>query len=124
MSNALDATPAAGTITVSTRSTGEPPATVRLGVADTGIGIPPEHLSKLFDPFFTTKSPGKGTGLGLSVCLGIVHDHHSTISVESQPGRGSTFLVTLPVTPPVELCGQDCPQMLQPVLTANQDEGV
>ncbi len=124
VSNALDATPAAGRITVSTHSVGGPPSTVVLEVADTGIGIPAEHLSKLFDPFFTTKPPGKGTGLGLSVCLGIVQDHHGTIRVESQPGCGSAFMVTLPVTAGLELCGQDCPQLLQPVLTAKQDEGI
>ena len=123
VSNALDATPAAGTITVSTRRVGEPASTVVLEVADTGIGIAAEHLSKLFDPFFTTKPPGKGTGLGLSVCLGIVHDHHGTITVASQPGGGSTFLVTLPVTPPMELCDQDCLPMLQPALTTAQAEG-
>jgi signal transduction histidine kinase len=123
VSNALDATPTAGTITLSTRSSGELPSTVLLAVADTGIGIPAEHLSKLFDPFFTTKPPGKGTGLGLSVCLGIVQDHHGTITVDSQPGRGSTFLVTLPVPPCVEPCGQDSARMLQPALTLEQNEG-
>jgi len=124
VSNALDATPAAGLITVSTRSVGAPPVMVRLEVADTGSGIPPEHLSKLFDPFFTTKPPGKGTGLGLSVCLGIVQDHHGTITVDSQLGRGSTFIVTLPATRRAACCGQDSPQLFQPALTATQDEGV
>jgi signal transduction histidine kinase len=124
VSNALDATPADGTITVSTRSAGTPPSTVVLEVADTGIGIPSEHLSKVFDPFFTTKPPGKGTGLGLSVCLGIVQDHHGTIAVESQHGRGSSFIVTLPATPPVELSNRGPHQMLQPALAANQPEGV
>jgi signal transduction histidine kinase len=124
VSNALDATPTAGTITLSTRSAGDPPSTVLLEVVDTGSGIAAEHLSKLFDPFFTTKPPGKGTGLGLSVCLGIVQDHHGSINVASRPGRGSTFVVTLPVTPRVELCGQDCPQMLQAAFTVDQDERI
>jgi signal transduction histidine kinase len=124
VSNALDATPADGTITVSTRSAGAPPSTVVLEVADTGIGIPTEHLSKVFDPFFTTKPPGKGTGLGLSVCLGIVQDHHGAIAVESQAARGSTFIVTLPVRTRDELSNQPLHQMLHPALTANQPEGV
>jgi signal transduction histidine kinase len=124
VSNALDATPTAGTITLSTRSAGDPPSTVLLEVVDTGSGIAAEHLSKLFDPFFTTKPPGKGTGLGLSVCLGIVQDHHGSINVASRPGRGSTFVVTLPVTPRVELCGQDYPEMLQAAFTVDQDERI
>lgn len=66
-------------------------------VHDTGCGIPPEHLSRIFDPFFTTKGTGEGTGLGLSVSYGIVKDHGGEISVESEPGLGSTFTVVLPV---------------------------
>ncbi|MGH7385372.1 MAG: two-component system sensor histidine kinase NtrB [Candidatus Rokuibacteriota bacterium] len=68
---------------------------VRLVVRDTGAGIPPEVLPKIFDPFFTTKPDG--TGLGLSISHGIVHDHRGTISVDSQPGEGTTFTVTFPV---------------------------
>ncbi|MCU0587733.1 MAG: type I 3-dehydroquinate dehydratase [Syntrophobacteraceae bacterium] len=68
-----------------------------LEVRDTGRGIPPEHLPRIFDPFFTTKEPGEGTGLGLSVSYGIVQDHGGEISVESEPERGSTFTVVLPV---------------------------
>ena len=124
LSNALDATPPGGTIAVSTRSQGEPPSTVALEVTDTGTGISAEHLSKVFDPFFTTKPPGKGTGLGLSVCLGIVQDHQGTITVDSQDGRGCTFTVILPVIPRVELSRQGSHRMLQPALTASQDEGV
>jgi two-component system NtrC family sensor kinase len=124
LSNALDAIPAGGTIAVSTQSSGEFPSTVALEVTDTGTGIPAEHLSKVFDPFFTTKPPGKGTGLGLSVCLGIVQDHHGTITVDSRPGRGSTFIVILPAMPRVELSRQGSHQVLQPALTASQDKGV
>jgi two-component system NtrC family sensor kinase len=124
LSNALDATPAGGTIAVSTQSLGEPPSSVALEVTDTGRGIPAEHLSRVFDPFFTTKPPGKGTGLGLSVCLGIVQDHHGTISVDSQDGRGSTFIVTLPAMPRVEPSREGSHQLLQPALTASQDKGV
>jgi signal transduction histidine kinase len=123
LSNALDATPAGGTIAVHTRSEGDPPSAVVLEVSDTGIGIAAEDLSKVFDPFFTTKPPGKGTGLGLSVCLGIVQDHRGAITVQSRDGRGSTFIVTLPAKPPDELPNPLSHQILQPVLTASQDEG-
>ncbi len=66
-------------------------------VADTGSGILPENLRRIFDPFFTTKPIGLGTGMGLSICHGIVTAHHGEISVESEPGRGTTFRVTLPL---------------------------
>jgi len=67
-------------------------------IADTGAGISAAHLSRIFDPFFTTKPTGEGTGLGLSVSYGIVKDHGGEILVESEPGKGSTFTLILPVS--------------------------
>lgn len=69
---------------------------VRLTVADTGHGIPAEHLERIFEPFFSTKPPAKGTGLGLSTALGIVRSHRGFITVVSQPDRGTSFSVFLP----------------------------
>lgn len=69
---------------------------IRLSIADTGIGIPPEHLRCIFDPFFTTKQ--KGHGLGLATCYAIVQKHEGCIEVESVPGKGSTFHVFLPAS--------------------------
>jgi signal transduction histidine kinase/uncharacterized protein YigA (DUF484 family) len=69
-------------------------------ISDTGHGIKPEHLDKIFDPFFTTKEVGQGTGLGLSISYGIVEKHGGNISVESTPGKGSSFTLTLPTTEP------------------------
>jgi signal transduction histidine kinase len=65
-------------------------------ITDTGRGIEKEHLGKIFDPFFTTKTGG--TGLGLSIAYRIIEDHRGTISVESEPGRGTRFRVRLPMT--------------------------
>jgi PAS domain S-box-containing protein len=70
---------------------------VTLEVTDTGPGIPPEVRSRLFEPFFTTKPIGQGTGLGLSLCRGIVEGHGGQITLESEPGRGATFRVELPI---------------------------
>ena len=67
---------------------------VRLAVSDTGSGIPPEQLANIFVPFFTTKE--RGMGLGLAFVKDIVTDHGGNVSVESQPGRGSTFTIELP----------------------------
>lgn len=66
-------------------------------IADTGVGIPPEHRARLFKPFFTTKPPGSGTGLGLSICYGIIKGMGGDIGVESQPGKGTCFSVRFPV---------------------------
>ncbi len=69
---------------------------VKLTVKDDGIGIPKEVIAKIFDPFFTTKDVGKGTGLGLSICQGIIEKHSGTITVQSEPYKGSAFTIQLP----------------------------
>lgn len=74
-----------------------------LVVADNGAGISPDNIGRIFDPFFTTKGPEKGTGLGLSVCYSIVRQHGGEIGVESSPGAGARFTVTLPLAPSVPL---------------------
>jgi two-component system, NtrC family, sensor kinase len=73
------------------------PGRVTVEVRDTGGGIPPEHLRRIFDPFFTTKPKGVGTGLGLSVCHRIITALGGDIRVESEPGHGTRFFITLPV---------------------------
>jgi signal transduction histidine kinase len=70
---------------------------IEIRFSDTGKGIPPENLHKIFDPFFTTKSASKGTGLGLAVSYGIIKKHGGDIAVESTLGKGTTFIVRLPV---------------------------
>ena len=65
---------------------------------DTGHGIKEEDMQRLFDPFFTTKEVGHGTGLGLAISYGIVRKHRGTITVESEAGKGTTFIISLPVT--------------------------
>ena len=66
-------------------------------IEDTGMGIPPENVSKIFEPFFTTKEVGKGTGLGLAVCYGIITEHGGRLSVRSNVGKGTTFSIFLPI---------------------------
>ncbi|MFQ5602625.1 MAG: ATP-binding protein [bacterium] len=70
---------------------------VRIEIIDNGIGIPKENQKRIFDPFYTTRDVGQGTGLGLSICYGIVQSHQGHLSVESQPGNGSTFIVDFSV---------------------------
>jgi signal transduction histidine kinase len=72
------------------------PNRVRLSVRDTGAGIPGDLIAKIFDPFFTTKPVGEGTGLGLTICHKIVEEHRGAIDVQSEPGRGAMFTITLP----------------------------
>ena len=67
-------------------------------ISDTGPGIPEDILSQIFEPFFTTKEEGKGTGLGLSMAYGIIENHNGVIDVESTPGKGTTFIIQLPLT--------------------------
>jgi signal transduction histidine kinase len=80
---------------VGARRVGEADA-VELFIADTGHGIPDEHLRRIFDPFFTTREVGEGTGLGLSICYGIIRDHGGQIAVDSRVDQGTTFRVLLP----------------------------
>src|SRR5436309_254297 len=85
-----------GSLTIRSSVVGD---TVQVEVIDTGTGIPAEHLDRIFEPFFTTKPDVSGTGLGLPVSLGIVQSHGGTIEVKSELGRGSSFIVKLPVKP-------------------------
>jgi len=95
--NSLDAMPAGGTLTI--RSTPQDGA-VRLEVSDTGTGLTQEECARLFTPYYTTKQ--HGTGLGLAIVQSVVSDHGGTISVESQPGSGTTFRIELPVQRPAK----------------------
>lgn len=93
-SNAFDAMGDDGQISIVTQATAE--NSVELIVADTGCGIPSEHLDKLFEPFFTTKKVGQGVGIGLSTCYSIVTNHDGEIRVTSEEGKGTSFTVSLP----------------------------
>jgi two-component system, NtrC family, sensor kinase len=91
--NAAQAIKHRGEITVKTWREGD---RVKIAISDTGVGIPPENLSKVFDPGFTTKGVGLGTGLGLSLCYKIVQDHRGTIEAESSK-QGTTFTISIPL---------------------------
>jgi len=96
LNNAQQAIGGEGVIHIATHRQG---GEVCVAIRDSGVGIPPADLPRIFDPGFTTKGVGVGTGLGLSICYQIVQDHGGRIEVESQPGQGSTFTVTLPLGP-------------------------
>jgi two-component system, cell cycle sensor histidine kinase and response regulator CckA len=70
--------------------------TVKITVSDTGKGIDKVFQAHIFEPFFTTKAPGQGTGLGLSIAYGIIQQHEGFMDVESEPGRGTSFIIFLP----------------------------
>jgi two-component system NtrC family sensor kinase len=89
---ALDAMGESGVLTIVARNSDRK---VVVDVIDTGVGIPPENLTKIFEPFFTTKEIGRGTGLGLAVCYGILTEHGGALDVQSTLGVGTTFTITL-----------------------------
>lgn len=144
VANARDAMPEGGALTISTCNItlneteasacvdAKPGNYVCLMVTDTGMGMDPETRERIFDPFFSTKKPGKGTGLGLSVIYGIVRQHGGWISVESEPGKGSTFRVFLPqfdseyVGPVAEnMAGVDLPRGAgERILVAEDNEDI
>jgi len=92
--NAAHAIDERGTITIRTGTEGDH---VWVSVEDTGKGMDAATQQKIFDPFFTTKGVGKGTGLGLSLSYTIIQKHNGSISVESEPGKGTTFRIRLPI---------------------------
>ena len=108
--NARDAMPGGGTVTILAENcevaVDEPPGLisgdyVRIGVADTGTGISPEHLEKVMEPFFTTKEVGKGSGLGLSMVYGFAKQSNGAFRLESESGKGTTAELWLPRAPDV-----------------------
>lgn len=124
--NAYDAMPEGGVLTIRTSRVSRTPITGKhapsqscalIEVVDTGRGMDAETRSHMFEPFFTTKGPGKGTGLGLSTVYGIVKQSGGSIEVESEPGRGSTFGVYLP------LAGEDIPAPSTPKIRDSVTEG-
>ncbi|MCX8072863.1 MAG: ATP-binding protein [Candidatus Binatia bacterium] len=94
ITNAVQAMPNGGELRIRTMPLGND--RIRLDFSDTGVGIPPQHLSSIFNPFFTTKEPGQGTGLGLSVVHSVVKQFRGEIRVQSQVNRGTTFTIELP----------------------------
>jgi PAS domain S-box-containing protein len=129
--NARDAMPKGGQLTIATTAvTGDDGhAALRLSIADTGAGMSEEVRTRMFEPFYTTKEIGRGTGLGLSIVYAIVEQSGGSIRVESAPGRGSSFHITLPrvdapVVVPASLAETAAPRGDETVLVVEDDEDV
>jgi PAS domain S-box-containing protein len=124
--NARDAMPDGGTLTINAGNLqidenfaamspeARPGPHLMIAVSDTGCGIPAKIMEKIFDPFFTTKEVGKGTGLGLSSVVSIVKGHGGFLTVESQPGKGSTFKLFLPAEPDATAASEAAPKAKAP----------
>jgi PAS domain S-box-containing protein len=139
--NARDAMPSGGKLVIETANVRiendrtqrhfecAPGNYVMLAISDTGFGMTPEVLAHIFEPFFTTKEVGKGTGLGLAMVFGIVQQSGGCIHVESEPGRGSTFRIYLPVAGEAAAKASEPPLTLrsrgsETILLVEDDEGV
>jgi CheY-like chemotaxis protein len=138
--NARDAMPDGGTITIMTgraelgadyikaRRYGTVGVYATVSITDTGIGMDEAVRKRIFEPFFTTKSYGKGTGFGLSIVYGIVKQHNGYIDVESEPGRGTTFTVYVPVERPAPAETERMPAAVlegsETILVAEDEEPV
>ena len=94
ISNAVQAMEGKGKLTLSSQQDN---GFIVVQIRDTGQGIPPEYISKVFDPFFTTKQQGEGTGLGLNIVHRVVEQYGGNIKIESEPGEGTTFVISFPV---------------------------
>ena len=94
LANAIQAIPGKGSIFITTAQVNDQ---ALVTIADTGTGMTDEVRKKIFDPFFTTKEVGEGTGLGLSISYGIIEKHQGTLTVESEPGRGTRFIIAIPL---------------------------
>lgn len=124
--NARDAMPKGGNLTISTElraiddefikayGYGAPGTYAVISITDTGDGIDVEKQGMIFDPFFTTKEVGKGTGLGLSIAYGIIKQHNGYIKVYSEPGRGTTFKIWLPIIQDIAGKKPDVEALLSP----------
>lgn len=93
--NATQSMPEGGELKVETSTAGK--NKIRIRIEDTGAGIRKEDLGEIFNPFFTTKAPGEGTGLGLSLVHSVIKSYHGTIQVESKEGKGTSFIIELPI---------------------------
>jgi len=115
--NAIDAMPSGGEVRVATQENRD---RVVVSITDTGTGMGPEVKQRLFDPFFTTKGKA-GTGMGLAVSFGIIRRHEGSIEVDSEPGRGTTFKISLPKVTPAPSIAEGAGS-LEPVVSARDDK--
>jgi signal transduction histidine kinase/ActR/RegA family two-component response regulator len=108
-----------GWVKISTETCG---LIANITIQDNGPGIPEENLSRVFDPFFTTKPVGTGTGLGLSLCYGIIKEHGGSVSIQSKPGNGATFVIQLPLSTEAPL-PEKCASLEKQPVKRTQPEG-